>query len=183
MAQLPPWGQDDLPEPLPFSLRNVFKTIGPGAILLAASIGGGEWLIGPTMAVKYGMGVFWIASLAIVLQLLFNLEAIRYTLYTGEPIFTGIMRLKPGSPVWGTLYVVLAIAQLGVPALAAGCSSVILAWYIGDMPGKEHAATQLYITYGVIALGVALLMSGGKIERTLEYLSWGMIAYIFVFLT
>src|SRR5262245_41622703 len=107
MSRLPAWGQDDLPEPLPFSARNVFRTIGPGAILLAASIGGGEWLIGPTTAVKHGVGIFWIATAAIFLQLVFNLEAIRYTLYTGEPIFTGIMRLAPGSRLWGPLYVLL----------------------------------------------------------------------------
>ena len=39
---LPPWGRDDLPEPLPFSAGNLMRTIGPGAILLATSIGGGE---------------------------------------------------------------------------------------------------------------------------------------------
>lgn len=184
MSHLPDWGRDDLPEPLPFSIRNVFRTIGPGAILLAASIGGGEWLVGPTMAVKYGMGVFWIATVAIVLQLVFNLEAMRYTLYTGEPIFTGIMRLRPGSRVWGTLYIVLTVVQLGMPALAAGCASVLFAGYFGTLPGaaRTDQTTLMYITFGVIALGVALLMSGGKIERTLEYLSWAMIAYIFVFL-
>src|ERR687894_467383 len=92
---LPPWGRDDLPEPLPFGLRNLFKTIGPGAILLATSIGGGEWLVGPATSVQYGVGLFWIATVAILLQLVFNLEAIRYTLYTGEPIYSGFMRLKP----------------------------------------------------------------------------------------
>ena len=41
---LPSWGVDDLPEPALFSTRNLFRIIGPGAIMLAASIGGGEWL-------------------------------------------------------------------------------------------------------------------------------------------
>src|SRR6185436_14726439 len=127
MSQLPAWGQDDLPEPLPFSLRNIFRTIGPGAILLATSIGGGEWLIGPTSAVQYGTSIFWIATVAIALQLVFNLEAMRYTLYTGEPIMTGIMRLGPSAGFWGTAYSVLSVLQLGVPALAKSCAAVIFA--------------------------------------------------------
>ena len=68
--------------------------------MAATSIGGGEWLVGPAAAVKYSSSIFLIATVAIVLQVIFNLEAIRYTLYTGEPIYGGIMRLKPGPKFW-----------------------------------------------------------------------------------
>ena len=51
---LPQWEEAELPAPLPFSIKNAFKIIGPGAILLAASIGGGEWLIGPATVIKHG---------------------------------------------------------------------------------------------------------------------------------
>lgn len=182
LHSLPAWGTDDLPEPLPYTLRNVFRTIGPGAILLAGSIGGGEWLAGPAAAVQYGTGVFWIATVAIILQCLFNLEGIRYTLYTGEPIMTGIMRLRPGSRVWGTFYSVLAIAQLGVPALSAGCATVLFASVAGRMPGAPDAGVELMITYGVILGSVLLLLFGGTIERMLEWASWAMIVFIFGFL-
>ena len=112
MSQLPAWGQADLPAPPPFSTRNMFRLVGPGAILLAASIGGGEWLVGPNISVRYGMGVMWIATVGIVLQVILNLEAIRYTLYTGEPALSGIMRLRPGASFWATIYVLLTVAQL-----------------------------------------------------------------------
>lgn len=181
-GSLPCWGFDQLPEPLPFTVRNLFRTIGPGAILLAGSIGGGEWLVGPAMAVQYGTSVFWIASLAIVLQLIFNLEAIRYTLYTGEPILSGIMRLKPGSSFWATCYVVLTFAQLGLPALAAGCASVLFATFLGRMPGAGDASTLSYFTFVVLLLTLGILLFGGTIERMLEYASWFMITYIFIFL-
>jgi hypothetical protein len=184
MTKLPAWGVDDLPEPKPFTVGNMFRVIGPGAILLAASIGGGEWLVGPAIAVKHGQGLMWIATLGILLQVLFNLEAIRYTLYTGEPIYSGIMRLWPGPRFWGSFYAILTVVQLGVPALAAACATVLFTIFLGHLPdaGGADASVQLYFTYGVIALGVALLMFGGTVERMLEYASWGMVAYIFTFL-
>ncbi|HWC77780.1 MAG TPA: Nramp family divalent metal transporter, partial [Blastocatellia bacterium] len=179
---LPQWGVDDLPEPLPYSFKNMLKTIGPGAILLATSIGGGEWLVGPAISVQFGTSVLWIATIAIVLQVIFNLEAIRYTLYTGEPIYSGIMRLRPGSKFWATIYVMLTSLQLGVPALAAACAPALFAAFAGRLPGAPDTTTLLFVTYGVIVVGVLILSFGGTIERMLEYASWAMIAYIFVFL-
>ena len=183
-GQLPPWEVAELPEPLPFSFRNAFKVIGPGAIMLAASIGGGEWLIGPATVIMHGPGVLVIATIAIVLQLNFNLEGIRYTLYTGEPAISGIMRLKPGCRFWGGTYVVLTAMQLGVPALAPACATVIFSAVSGRMPGEagEDHQMLMLVTYGVLALTLGILMFGGTIERMLEWASWGMIAYIFAFL-
>ena len=113
---LPRWDVDELPAPPPFGLRNLMSVIGPGAIMAATSIGGGEWLVGPAAAVKYSSSIFLIATVAIVLQVIFNLEAIRYTLYTGEPIYGGIMRLKPGPKFWAVFYSILGL----LPARLAG---------------------------------------------------------------
>ena len=38
----------------------------------------------------------WLATLSILGQVVYNLEISRYTLYTGEPIFTGKFRTLPG---------------------------------------------------------------------------------------
>lgn len=181
-GDLPPWTVADLPEPLPFNVGNLFKTIGPGAILLATSIGAGELLAGPVNGVKYGLSIFWIATVAIILQTLFNLEGIRYTLYTGEPILTGIMRLRPGSKFWGALYSFLTIVQLGVPALAALCGPVVFALLFGRLTGQSDQPMVLGMAYLVMALAVLLLSFGGTIELMLEKLSWAMIVYIFTFL-
>lgn len=179
---LPAWDSADLPEPLPFSFGNAIKTIGPGAILLAASIGGGEWIVGPLTAIKHGAGVLWIASVAIILQTLFNMESCRYTMVTGEPIFTGFMRLKPSSRFWSVVYIFLGIAQLSVPALALGCAAVLFSTAVGRTPAGEDFWPIHYIAYAVIALGVILLQSGKKVEAVLEFLSWWMVLFIFIFL-
>lgn len=180
---LPAWDRADLPEPLPFGLFNLFRTIGPGAILLAAAIGGGEWIAGPLATIKFGRGILWIATVAVLLQTIFNLEAIRYTLYTGEPIFTGFMRLQPGTRFWAVFYILIGVFQLATPALAAGCGAVLFAAVFKRLPaGPDDLSLQHWIATGVIIFAVALLLSGKSIERVLERLSWGMIIFIFSFL-
>lgn len=181
-GQLPNWQTGDLPEPLPLTGRNILQTIGPGAILLAGSIGAGEWIVGPLMAVKYGTAILWIATLAIFLQMVFNLEAVRYTLYSGEPILTGIMRLNPGSRVWGVAYVVAGVAQLATPALALGCANVLFAAAMHREPNAGDSGALRWIAYAVLAACVLLLFSGKSVERTLERFSWAMIIVTFTFL-
>jgi len=179
---LPAWEPADLPEPLPFNLRNAMRTIGPGAILLAAAIGGGEWIVGPMMVVKYGAGILWIATAAILLQSIFNLEGCRYTLATGEPILTGIMRLSPGPLTWALVYGALGIAQLSVPALAKACAAVLFSAFYGRLPLPADDTVITVIASVIIIGSVMLLLSGKSIERLLERLSWAMIVFIFVFL-
>ena len=179
---LPPWKPADLPEPLPFSFLNTLRTIGPGAILLAGAIGGGEWIVGPMMAVKHGPSILWIATVSILLQSLFNLEAVRYTLYTGEPILTGVMRLSPGPKLWAPFYLVMGAAQLATPAIAAGCAVVLFAAFTGRSPAELDTGWLRGIGMVLILASAALLMSGRSIEHVLERLSWAMIAFIFVFL-
>ena len=176
------WRQADLPEPLPFSFMNTLRTIGPGAILLAAAIGGGEWIVGPLMAVKYGPSILWIATTGIIIQSLFNLEAVRYTLYTGEPIITGIMRLRPGPKFWAPVYLMVGAAQLATPALAVGAATVLVTAWVGDNPGPEYNRARGITAMVIIAVTVVLLQSGKSIERVLEKASWLMVAFIFTFL-
>ena len=179
---LPRWDVADLPAPLPFSARNLMKVIGPGAIMAATSIGGGEWLVGPAAAVKYSSSIFLIATIAIVLQVIFNLEAIRYTLYTGEPIYGGIMRLRPGPRFWAGFYALMGFFQLGWPALAGSAAATLFGAWMGRMPEAPDQASQSWIASGLILFVVAILSFGGTIERMLEYFAWTMLAVVFVFL-
>jgi len=181
-GRLPEWHSGDLPEPLPLTGGNILRTIGPGAILLAGSIGGGEWIVGPLMAVKYGTAILWVATVAILLQMIFNLEAIRYTMYTGEPILTGIMRLNPGSKFWGAVYVLAGIAQLATPALALGAANVLFAAAAHREPVAADNGSLMWISCAVLAVAVGILLSGKSVERTLEAFSWTMIVVIFTFL-
>lgn len=150
--------------------------------MAATSIGGGEWLVGPAAAVKYSAAIFFIATIAIFLQVIFNLEAIRYTLYTGEPIYGGIMRLKPGPKFWAGFYSVIGFLQLGWPALAGTAAAALLSAFLGHTPGEADRDVQVWITMGLLVFVVMILSFGGTIERMLEYFAWVMLALVFTFL-
>ena len=181
-GRLPAWSVAELPAPPPFGPRNLLKVIGPGAIMAATSIGGGEWLVGPAVAVKYSTGIFLIATVAIALQVVFNLEAIRYTLYTGEPIYGGIMRLWPGPRFWAAFYSVLGFFQLGWPALAGSAAATLLGAWMGRMPGAADQPALATIAGALVVAVVLILSFGGTVERMLERFAWTMLAVVFVFL-
>ncbi len=114
---LPAWEKADLPAPPRFSVGSAIAIIGPGAILLGTSIGSGEWLIGPAVTARYGGALLWVASTSIILQVVMNMEFARYTMYTGEPIFTGYLLQLGWRParvyvLFGVGLVVAAIATL-----------------------------------------------------------------------
>ena len=181
-GQLPRWEEADLPAPPPLSFRNKLRMAGPGAILLAASIGGGEWLVGPAAAVMHGPNILGLVTVAIVLQLIFNLEGIRYTLYTGEPIYGGFLRLKPGPQFWTPFYLILSFVHLAWPALAGAAAATLIASTTGRMPGEAETSLIHWVA-GLLLLVVLLLLSfGGTIERMLEIVSVTMLVMVFSYL-
>jgi hypothetical protein len=172
----------DLPAPPAFTFKNVVAVIGPGTIALSMSIGAGEWLLGPTNVVKYGFGVMWIVTLGILFQLVFNLEAIRYTVYTGEPAVNGFMRTKPGPGFWVAVYLVLALCQVGWPAWAANSAATIFGAFSGRVPGDGDKTMMLVLGTVPFLLTVVIVAFGGKVERMLEWVNKIMVVVVVTFL-
>ena len=92
---MPRWDAAELPPAPRLTLRSWALLVGPGLVAAGAAIGGGEWLAGPLTTARYGGAILWLATVSILVQVIYNLEICRYTLYCGEPIFTG----KFGEPV------------------------------------------------------------------------------------
>ena len=181
-GNLPDWEIADLPAPPAFTWRNILTTIGPGAILLGTSIGSSEWLLGPAIASRYGAFLLWLIPVSIILQAIVNTESIRYTMYTGEPIYTGFMRSAPGSLFWTIFYITLAFLQLIWPGWVSAAATALTALFIGDVPGAEHA--QLIRFFGLawfLSIDIVIIF-GDKIERTLEKIQWFFIVVILLFL-
>ena len=181
-GKLPPWGVAPLPEPPPFTLRNVLRTIGPGVIGLGVAIGGGEWLLGPAVVVTQGPGLLWVTVVAVLLQVILNLEMARYTLYTGEPVMIGYMRTRPGPGFWGWVYAVLSFLQLGWPAIALAAATAAAALLLGRMPTSTDAQFVIALGYVTFAACFVIVLVGKKVERTLEYAMRFMVAGVFLYL-
>ena len=181
---LPAWSTADLPAPPPFTVRNVLRVIGPGAILLATAIGGGEWLVGPAAAVKDGTSIMGIATIAIVLQLVFNLEAIRYTLYTGEPIYTGFMRLAPGPTWWAVVYIVADARAARVARPRTHRRSHDLQHGRRPAPGSDPADVQAvqWLAVASWCSSRSCCSSAARWSGCSSTASWSMLLFIFTFL-
>lgn len=179
---LPAWGVAALPAPPLFTFHNVIRTVGPGVIGLGIALGSGEWLIGPAVILKYGPALLWITTVSVFLQVVLNQEMARYTLYTGEPIITGFMRTRPGASFWGWTYGVLAFAQYGWPGWALASATATAALMLGRMPTGEDAGQVIAIGYVTFLLCFVIATVGKKIERTIEYAMWALIAWIGLYL-
>jgi hypothetical protein len=177
---LDPWRRGELPmAPNPVGL-GWLAAIGPGVIVLGAAIGSGEFLVGPAAMVKYGLSVLWVIGVAVTLQTLFNLEIMRYTLATGEPIFTGFMRTRPHSTFWAWFYCILYFLQTGWPGWAGTAAGAVFFLFAKRLPGQDELSTVSLIGVGLFLLCGGILLVGRRIERTLELLNWVMVSVILV---
>src|SRR5215213_6800357 len=175
---LDPWRIGELPPaPRPRGLE-WFSAIGPGVIVLGASIGSGEFLLGPAAFVKYGLSLLWIVGVASLLQTLLNVELMRYTLATGEPVLTGFMRTRPHSTFWAWFYSILYFLQMGWPGWAGAAAGAVFFLFAKRLPGAGEGDMVYGIGVGLFLMCGLILMVGRRIERTLEYLNWIMVALI-----
>jgi len=152
--------------------------VGPGVILLGASIGSGEFLLGPAIIVKHGPTILWVAACAIVLQTFFNHEVMRYTLATGEPIIAGFMRTRPRATFWAWFYATLYMLQMGWPAWAGIAAGAVFFLGTGRLAAAGDASSLYYIALAGYAVCLGVLLVGRRIERTLEILNWVMVGAI-----
>jgi hypothetical protein len=175
---LDPWTPAELPVPPAPTGLGWLGVVGPGVIVLGASIGGGEFLLGPAVFVRHGLSLLWVTGVAVWFQTVFNTELMRYTLATGEPVFTGFMRTRPSATLWAWVYAILYFLQIGWPALAANAAGAIFFLFARRLAGPLDAASVYYIGVGTFLACVAVLLVGRRIERTLELLNWVLVVCI-----
>jgi hypothetical protein len=191
---MPRWDAAELPAAPRLTLRSWPLLIGPGLVAAGAAIGGGEWLAGPLTTARYGGAILWLATVSILVQVIYNLEICRYTLYCGEPIFTGKFRLLPGPLIWLVVYLVLDFGSV-FPYLIASAATPLAALLVGEVPSTTSAKT--YELLGLTLTGKALIQSlqyvvflivlvplifGGKVFNALKAIMTFKIAVVFGFL-
>ena len=154
------------------------KAVGPGVIVLGVSIGSGEFLLGPAVFVRHGLSLLWVAGVAVYFQTIFNTELMRYTLATGEPVFTGFMRTRPSSTFWAWVYSILYFLQVGWPAMggSGGGRDLLSVHAAACRRGRRQHVYLIGVATFLVC--VAILTFGRRIERTLELLNWVLVAAI-----
>ena len=168
---MPRWDVGELIDAPRFSWRNILAMIGPGLVMGASAIGGGEWLSGPAVTAKYGGALLWVATISILFQVLYNIEISRYTLYTGEPIFTGKFRLPPHPMFWLVVYLLLDWGSI-FPYLVTSAAVPLEAIFLQKLP--EHATNashwwmHKWVCTGLYLLLLVPLIFGGKIYNSLK---------------
>ncbi|MBT4694968.1 MAG: Nramp family divalent metal transporter [Planctomycetaceae bacterium] len=192
---MPQWDTAGLRDAPKFTIKKWAGMLGPGLILGGAAIGGGEWLVGPEVTAKYGGALLWLATLSIIGQVIYNLEISRYTLYCGEPIFTGKFRSNPGKRFWTPVYMALDFGSL-FPYLALSAAIPLFAALVGIVPDPEdHTKMQTIMGielshyFWLRAMGVGIfvfslvpLIFGGKILVALKWVMGFKIVLVLGFL-
>lgn len=186
-GMLPAWDVGELPAPPRFTVAGALREIGPGVILVGAAIGSGEWLLGPALTAKYAGTVLWIATVSIVLQACLNQEVSRYTLATGEPIFTAYMRCWPSSRWHSSWYLALDASMLW-PGLVTNAATAVTAGILSVRHGAHVLPTEadsfliISCAYALLAVCVLIVLFGGKVYNTLQLVIFFMVAWILGYL-
>jgi hypothetical protein len=154
---MPPWNVGTLPEAPRLTLRSWALLLGPGLVAGGSAIGGGEWLAGPLTTARYGGAILWLSTVSIIIQVFYNLEITRYTLYCGEPIFTGKFRLLPGPLFWLCVYIFLDLGTF-FPYLVSNAATPLGAVLLGEIPNVDA-------TYNIVGIE----MTGQSFLRILQY--------------
>ena len=175
---LSPFKKADLPAPPKPKGLSWLGVVGPGVIVLGASIGSGEFLLGPAAFVQYGLVLLWVTLVAAFFQTVFNTELMRWTIATGEPVVTGFMRTKPWSQFWAWVYALLYFLQVGWPGWAGAAAGAIFFLIFRDLAGPGQEQIVYWIGVGTFGLCVGILLFGRRIERTLEILNWVLVSAI-----
>src|SRR5512134_2758815 len=169
---LDPWVRAELPSPPAPRGLAWLGVVGPGIIVLGVSVGSGEFLLGPAVFVRHGLSLLWVTLAAVILQNIFNTELMRYTLATGEPVFTGFMRTRPSSTLWAWVYATLYFLHVGWPAWAGTAAGSIFFLFARRLAASPDESIVYGIGVGTFLVCVGILMIGRRIERTLEILNW-----------
>jgi hypothetical protein len=178
--RLPDWDVAELPRPTPLHWRNWTRFVGPGIVMMGIQIGGGEWLLGPEVTARYGGGLMWIATIAIVLQVFYNLECGRYALYCGEPIFTGFLRTRPGPRFWMAVILLLNASAL-IPGLSTHGAAMAASLWL-DRPAGQGDRWLVTVLAYIFLVAVALpVLVGGKVYNMLQAIMTVKVAVVLGF--
>ncbi|HIE50487.1 MAG TPA: hypothetical protein EYP85_01900 [Armatimonadetes bacterium] len=160
---LPPFKEADLPA----KKQTFWQLAGPGAVLVGLSIGAGEIIIWPRIVAQYGADMVWAAAVGVFMQMWINFEVGRWTIATGESVYTGYSRV---SRWFAYIFILLNVLGWIAPGWGRASGLALKALVVGPHGfGSDAFWTTLTFAF------VALLLFGPKliyqtVERAVELL-------------
>lgn len=158
---------DFKPGDMPERKFGFWQMAGPGAILVGLSIGAGEIIIWPRLVAEFGADMVWAAVLGVFMQMWINLEVGRWTVATGETVFTGFARIWRG---FAPVFILLTVFSWIAPGWGRASGLALKALLVGP----EGYGSDTFWTIITFA-GCALLLFGpkviyGSVEKSVELL-------------
>lgn len=186
----PPLEVADLPTPeevwrVPkVGRKEAFKyAVGPSFIALGAAIGSGEWLLGPLSVGKSGfIGIGWILTASILLQILYNIECSRYVIATGEVPIVGFARVPPGRLFWVPFSLALIFFAYIWGGWAKGAADGLFALIQGRVPTPDDKGAVELLAIVLLVAVLAITLGFRRITRGLELVNGALVAFQLLFL-
>jgi hypothetical protein len=174
----------DLPEPEQvfgvshLGRKEILKlVVGPSFIALGASIGSGEWLLGPLAVGQFGfVGIGWVITLSAVLQTFFNYETSRYIMATGEVPIVGFGRVPPGSRFWVPVSLFIVFFAFIWGGWAKGAAEALFALLTGNIATDADEGTVVLLAALLLVVVLVITLVSRKVTRGLELASFTVIA-------
>jgi hypothetical protein len=167
-SRLPPLTQRELPPSVPLK-----SMLGPSMLMLAASLGSGEFVIFPSVTLDFGFVMMWAAWVGFLTQYVINMEIERYTLACGETITTGFGRLWTG---WAWIMLACNIICWAWPGWSTGAAACLQFLF-----GFDDSHVKYYSVAALILIGLALSL-GPVIYKTTIAIQSALVVLIFLFM-
>nr|WP_157528714.1 Nramp family divalent metal transporter [Kibdelosporangium sp. MJ126-NF4]CEL20042.1 hypothetical protein [Kibdelosporangium sp. MJ126-NF4] len=159
-----------LPEPPPS-----IHLLGPTVFLVALGVGMGESYMWPRLVLVFGPDIRWLFLIGVTLQAFVMLEMARYTMATGESIFTGAARVF--KPIMWFFFIVAILVYIwpghlsagaaafeeitGIPWVVTACVALIMIGILFSLARVIYNLLEniLAILIGLLVLGTSIVAS------------------------
>jgi Mn2+/Fe2+ NRAMP family transporter len=114
-------------------ILGVWRTLGPGILLAATSVGASHLVLGPRAGMLYGPALLWLVIVAHMVKFpAFDIGP-RYAMATGESLLSGYAKV-PGPARWPLLLFVLftVLQGVGVAVAVVSIAASVLAVSLGE---------------------------------------------------
>jgi len=132
----------------PNTWRGVLTFIGPGAVLAALAVGGGELVMNPRAGAMFGFALAWLVLMGLIFKYFITQEIGRYPIVSGGNVMDAWSRIHPAIPI---TFDFAALVARGVSIAGNGLTlGTILFWAFPNTISHSSWAIIMTILSGII---------------------------------